>query len=200
MDDPDLIRRCISRDRGAWNEFVKRYSGLVYWAIEDRLKKWDYLYQRHDIEEIHQNVFLSLWKTNALEGVKDRKKIAPWLVVVSGNQAIDYFRRTRKQLPPHAISLFETTARKGKPLLIADMLASKELDPRAASEQDEIAAILEEEINGLAPQEKMILTLSIVYKKSYREIAGTLAIPPASAWRALKDIRQKLKKRLKGKI
>jgi len=197
METSDLINRCIQRDPLAWNEFVSRFSGLVYWAVERRLKKWDYLYHSEDIEEIHQNVFLSLWKKNKLEQVKDQEKVSGWLVIISGNEAIDYFRRQKFQTPPNAISIFEEIIKNDKAITIADILPSVE---KNLPVENEIENILDSEIEGLQAKEKIILKLNILYNKKYREISEMLDMPLGSVATILKNIKAGLKKRLIGKI
>lgn len=196
MDETELIKRCIKKDPLAWNEFVKRYSGLVYWAIENRLKKWDYLYQPEDIEEIHQNIFFSLWNKNKLEQLKELKKLSSWLIIVSGNEAVDYFRHQRTQTPPNAISIFEKIIVKDKSIAIADLLSD---DEKGHIRAHEVEDILESEINDLSAKEKIILRLNALYNKKYREIAEMLHMPVGSVSTALKKIRTRLKRRLKEK-
>jgi len=200
MEDHELIDRCIQKDALAWNDFVKRYSSLVYWAIENRLKKWDYLYHPQDIEEIHQNVFLSLWKKNKLEQLKDQEKVSGWLVIISGNEAIDYFRYQKSQSPPNAISIFEEILVKDKAVALIDILSSEKQAPCREKELAEIENFLEEELNKLLPQEKIIIKLNILYNKKYREIADMLNMPIGSVATALKNIKIKLRKGLKEKI
>jgi len=200
MSEQELINRCIQKDFLAWGEFVRRYSGLVYWAIEHRLKKWDYFYHHQDVEEIHQNVFLSLWKKNKLEQVKDQKKVAGWIVIVSGNEAIDYFRHEKSQVPPNAISIFEEIIQKDGAITLADILPSNKKDDSAANEPDEIGKILEAGINSLSAKEKLILKLNTLYNKKYREIAEMLDMPLGSVATSIKNIKSRLKKRLRGQI
>lgn len=197
MSDKELVGLCIQKDPLAWNEFVNRYSGLVYWAIENRLKKWDYLYRSEDIEEIHQNVFLSLWKKDKLEQVKSLEKIAGWLVIVSGNEAVSYFRSQKLQLPPGAISIFEEIIIKDQALTLADMLP---FFPKSPLVEKETEDIITAEIETLAPKEKIILKLNVLYGKKYREIAGILDMPIGTVCTTLKNIKGRLKRSLRKKI
>ena len=198
MEDFELINRCIQKDHLAWGEFVTRYSGLVYWAIENRLKKWDYLYRTEDIEEICQNVFLGLWKKNKLEQLKDQRKISSWLVIVSGNEAVDYFRLLKSQTPPNAISIFEEIIQKNKALSIADILPSRELSPSSKTELTEIENALEEALDSLPGKVKVIIKLNLLYNKKYREIAEILHMPVGSVSTAIKNTKKFLKQKLQN--
>jgi RNA polymerase sigma-70 factor (ECF subfamily) len=194
MSDKELVSRCIQKDPLAWNEFVGRYSGLVHWAIQNRLKKWDYMYQPEDIEEIHQNVFLSLWKKDKLEQVKNHEKIAGWLIIVSGNEAVSYFRSRKLQLPPGAISIFEKIIIKDQALTLADILPFFQKNPLSEKEaEDAVMASIE----ALAPKEKIMLKLNMLYKKKYREIAEMMNMPLGTVCTMLKNIKFRLKKSLR---
>jgi len=200
MSEQELVNRCIRKDFLAWSEFVRRYSGLIYWAIENRLKKWAYFYHPQDVEEIHQNVFLSLWKKNKLEQVKDHKKITGWIVIVSGNEAINYFRHQKSQFPPNAISIFEEIIQKDGVMTLADILPSNKKDDIVINEPDEKGKILKEEIDLLPAKEKLILKLNVLYNKKYREIAEMLDMPIGTVSTTLKNIKMRLKNRLRGQI
>lgn len=197
MSDKELITRCIQKDPIAWNEFVRRYSGLVYWAVENRLKKWDYLYKPEEVEEIHQNVFLSLWQKNKLEQLKDHDRISAWLIIVSGNEAVNYFRIQRFQLPPGAISIYEELIIKDKAVTLADMLPFSQKNALLEEERENIISA---EIEALAPKEKIILKLHMLYGKKYREIAKMLNTPLGTVCTMLKNIKIRLKRSLHKKI
>jgi len=200
MQDRGLINLCIKKDAIAWGVFVKKYSGLVYWAIEDRLKKWDYLYHRDDIDEIYQTIFLNLWDKNKLEQVRDHKKIPGWLVIISGNEAIDYFRYQKAQSPPHAISIFEEIVYKNKVISIADLLPAKNENGISKTKEEESQLIINKALSALSDRDMIILKLSVLYKKKYREIAKMLHMPIGSVATALRSIKANLKRQLKGKI
>lgn len=198
MGETELIKRCVDKDPIAWGKFVKRYSALIYWAIQDRLKHWDYLYQPQDIEEIHQNVFLSLWKKDKLQNVKDPKKITAWLVVVAGNEAVDYFRYQKSQTPPCAVSIFEEIAQNGSVTTLADILAGASFSPVTDEESGEIENLVSEELERLLPRQKIIIKLNVLYGKKYREIAEMLNMPAGSVATAIRRIKQCLKNRITG--
>ncbi len=199
IDEIVLIEKCIHKDPLAWDEFVSRYSALIYWAIKDRLHKWDYFHQQEDVDEIHQNVFLGIWKNNKLSQIRDHKKIARWLVIVAGNETVDYFKYTKAQTPPLAVSIFKEITDKGAPLTIADTLSSRFNDPFSENSLKEIEIILEQMINTLPAKDKIILNLHFLYNKKYREIGEILNIPTGTVSTTLKAIRAKLKDTLQEK-
>lgn len=190
MEETRLLNLCIEKDDAAWSEFVERYSGLVRWAIDNRLKKWGYSYCPQDVEEIRQNVFFTLWHKDKLCRIKEQKALKAWIVIVSGNEAVDYFRHRKCQYPPNAISIFEEITKRDKTIKIADMLYSGQEE-----EPDRSADILEREIEKLTDREKIILRLDTLYGKKYREIAEILHMPMGSVSTALRNIKKKLKQK-----
>jgi RNA polymerase sigma-70 factor (ECF subfamily) len=94
-DDRDLIRRCIEGEADAWSEFVDRFSGLLYWAINRILNKYNCAYLMGEIEDIYQHLFASIWEKKSLMNVRERANISPWLVVLASNLTIDLIRKKR---------------------------------------------------------------------------------------------------------
>lgn len=96
MTNEELVARCIKKEPFAWNEFVERFSKLIWWTIERRLHRFGRDYTKQDIEEIYQNVFVSIWQNEKLKTLNDRSKLDRWLCAVSANMAVDYIRQTRR--------------------------------------------------------------------------------------------------------
>lgn len=197
MENSELINLCIKREPSAWVVFVNRFSPLVYWAIEQRLKKWDYLYQKEDIEEIHQEVFTSLWDKNKLQQIKDHQRIEPWIIMVAGNMAIDYFRYKKGQLPPKTVPLYDETFDTKKPT--HNYLSTYKTDPAKEAISSEINKILDECLSKLSAVENIIVRLSLLYGKTYKEIAKILNLPIGTVACNIKRAKSRLKELLKSK-
>jgi RNA polymerase sigma-70 factor, ECF subfamily len=95
--DKDLVTRCLSGDTGAWNNFVDRFSGLVYWAIKRKFNRYYSAYLTSDIEDIYQRLFASIWEKKNLAAVSDRDDIAPWLIVLASNLTTDFMRKKMRE-------------------------------------------------------------------------------------------------------
>lgn len=97
MDDLEFVQRCSKGDELAWNEFVDRYSRLIYSYIHAILRiKGSHLAQEN-INDLFQEVFLLLAKDNFKKLKTFRGKngcsLASWLRQVVINYTIDYSRR-----------------------------------------------------------------------------------------------------------
>lgn len=105
----DLISRLQSRDALAMSELYDRYGRLAYALI---------LRMVRDVgtaEDLVQETFLRAW--NRVQGFDARKgSLAPWLMAIARNRAIDYLRATGPRAR-NTVELDET----GHPALSANM-------------------------------------------------------------------------------
>jgi RNA polymerase sigma-70 factor, ECF subfamily len=174
--DPELVTRLQRRDPQALAELYDRYGRLVYSLI---------LRVVHDAgiaEDLVQETFLRVW--NRVQGFDaERGAIAPWLLAVARNRAIDYLRsaggRERNALE------FEET---GHPSLYVDM------------EQDLLisdnARVVKAAIEKLSPQQRQVIELAYFEGLSQTEMAERMNQPlgTVKTWvrAALKNLRDDL--------
>lgn len=105
--DQIAIEKCINGDSRSWRELVDGYINLVYNAAYNTVAKHNHYINNHDIDDICQNVFVSLLANDCrvLKMYDGKKaKFSTWLTIVSRNAAIDFIRK-KKAL---AVSLEET--------------------------------------------------------------------------------------------
>lgn len=102
MDDLEFVQRCVKGDKLAWDEFVEKYSRLIYHYIRSTLKVKGSLLTQENIEELFQGLFLGLIKDNfrKLKSFKARNgcSLATWLRQVAVNYTLDYIRKSRPTL------------------------------------------------------------------------------------------------------
>ncbi|MDD5427983.1 MAG: sigma-70 family RNA polymerase sigma factor [Candidatus Omnitrophica bacterium] len=184
-DDSPLVEACINKDAAAWAKLVKKYTGLISAAITNRLKKYGFNPLCEDTEDIRQNILASIWTGGKLEQIRNRKSIAYWLAIVSGNAAIEHMRRKK--------------ARRGFGLIPL----SEAEDAIAASggetpERRELAGKIEQAIESLAEKERLVIKLNLLHGMEYREISEMLGMPKGTVASHVKRAKDKLKKDLKG--
>lgn len=99
MEDLKFVRRCLRRDKQSWDEFLKRYSRLIYNYIYTVLKTKGLILTQENINDIFQNIFLALIKDNfkKLRSFKAKNgcSLASWLRQVVINYTIDYIRKLK---------------------------------------------------------------------------------------------------------
>ncbi len=103
MDEIDFIRGCVNQAPGAWDEFVNKYSNLIYKYILSTIISYGLApaAARQSADDIFQQVFLSLVKEDfrklkTFEG-RNNCSLASWLRIVSARAAIDFLRRLQPQ-------------------------------------------------------------------------------------------------------
>jgi len=201
LNDRSLVSLCIEKDASAWSSFVDRFSNLIYWAIKDRLSKWNYHFVEQDVEDIYQELFISLWEKGKLAEIKDRSHISSWLVMVAGNMSIDYFRRKKNELPKTSLPIFhEAFSDKGEGIedpVPAYLHSSSKDDPNRTVHLKELSQVLTLTIDSLPPRERQAITLCYFYGKKHREIAQLLKISINTVSTIIRRTRARLKKELK---
>ena len=192
-NDRHLIEACIEKDLVAWSILVKKYSGLIYVSIENRLKKYGLAASSQDIEDIRQNIFSDIWKNGKLSHVKNRDDISYWVAVLSGNAAVEHFRsggaRQLRNTVPLSHKIDEEELNEISP-------------PDIAGPNDELARAETEEridlaIESLPVREKIMIKLYLIHDKKYHEIAEFLGVPKGTVSSYIKRAKEKLKEALK---
>ena len=161
-DVRSLIKRCIKRDRKAWEQFIERFSGLLYFSAAERLKRNGIFFGQQDLEDIVQGVLLDIWSKERLEEVRERNKITGWLSVVAQNRALNHMVRKKERLFSE------------EDFFRLDNLKADAPDPAAEEDSASLAERLFEEFD---PREKIIFKMSFIYDKTHREIAGFMGLP-----------------------
>lgn len=157
-DDRELVQRCVGGNAEAWEEFVERFSGLIYWAIKRKLNRYDCTYLMSEVEDIYQHIFTSIWEKKSLMSVAERANISPWLVVLASNSTIDFIRKKRFEenfIRHNLKSELKSQADKGTILY------------------REHKKLLNEAVKLLNEKEKAYLELNYISGKKHKEIART---------------------------
>jgi RNA polymerase sigma-70 factor (ECF subfamily) len=157
MDDLEFIRRCVNGDKQAWDEFVSKYSRLIYNYIHSVLNTKGYTLMQDQIQDIFQEIFYSLIKDNFKKlktfKAKNGCSLASWLRQVTLNFTIDYLRRIK---PTFSIDE-ETEDELSLKDILTDSLPSV---PDALSQKEKLGS-LKECIEGLSKDDKYFVELHI---------------------------------------
>jgi len=102
MNDLEFTSRCVKGDKRSWDEFVDKYSRLIYSYIHSVLKVKGFNLAQDNINDLFQGIFLSLISDNfkKLRSFKSRNgcSLASWLRQVAVNHSIDYLRKFRQNI------------------------------------------------------------------------------------------------------
>lgn len=98
MTELEFIHKCSQGDNLAWDNFIKKYSPLIYNYINSVLgQKKTKVFTRENINDVFQEIFISLTKDNFRKlktfAAKNGCSLASWLRLVTINYCIDYLRK-----------------------------------------------------------------------------------------------------------
>lgn len=157
MDDLAFVQRCLKKDKLAWDEFLDKYSRLIYNYILHVLKVKGFVFAKEQVNDIFQEIFCSLIEDNykKLKTFRARNgcSLASWLRQVTINFTIDYLRKTKP-----TVSLDEETDEDpGLKEIIAD--GSADISEKL-SQKDKLKT-LRECIDELNKEDRFLLKLHI---------------------------------------
>lgn len=97
-EDLEFVQRCVRGEKLAWDEFVDRYSRLIYKYIYSILQqKTPGLSTKENSNDIFQDIYLSLTENNfkKLKSFKAKHgcSLASWLRQVTIRRTLDYLRK-----------------------------------------------------------------------------------------------------------
>jgi len=157
MDDLEFVQKCIQGDKQCWNQFVDKYSRLIYSYIYSVLKVKGLVLQEENISDIFQDIFVLLTKDNlqklkSFQG-KNGCSLASWLRQVTINFTISYTRRLKP-----VVSLDEED---DDELALKDIIADNSPAAGSALTQKERIEQLEDCVNKLEKEDKYFLELHL---------------------------------------
>jgi RNA polymerase sigma factor (sigma-70 family) len=170
MDELRLIKRCLSNDRPALDEFVGKYSRLIYNYIYAILRAKGRAPHAENVADIYQGVFLSLCENNfkKLRSFKARNNCSfpSYLRVITINFTLDYLRKNNKIL----FSLDEDhPGREGESLkdVLPDEKSRLDEDIISREKYDQLLDC----IKRLTAQEKYLVQMHIYQRLDMEELA-----------------------------
>jgi RNA polymerase sigma-70 factor (ECF subfamily) len=173
MDDLEFVHRCVKGDTAAWDEFISRYSRLIYNYIHSILGLHG-LNQPFpsSINDLFQEIFLSLIKDDfkklkTYQG-KNKCSLASWLRQVTINHTIDYLRKSKA-----SVSL---DAEDEEGASLQDLLADDAIAAPDTAIQAEIHLHLEDCISLLDTDDKYFLELHLNRGLSLEELKEVLRV------------------------
>ncbi|WP_163350742.1 RNA polymerase sigma factor [Desulfovibrio sp. JC010] len=92
----NVIIKCAEGDKSSWDTFVEKYSGIIYFTINNTLKSKLRYCSQHHVDDICQNVFLRLVQNDRslLKRYNPEKsKITTWLMVIARSVTMDFLRK-----------------------------------------------------------------------------------------------------------
>ncbi|MDD4900209.1 MAG: sigma-70 family RNA polymerase sigma factor [Candidatus Omnitrophica bacterium] len=167
MSDLEFVQRCVTGDSLAWDEFLRRYSRLIYNYIFQILNSSIANSSKTELSaEIFQEIFLLLTKDNyrKLKTFQARNgcSFASWLRQVVLNYTIGYLRRQK--------IFFSLEEADEEGFSLQDVLADNRICVREGLTQEEIFSALSGCIEKLNKEEQLFLEMYLKKRMSPDEL------------------------------
>ncbi|MBT6746425.1 MAG: sigma-70 family RNA polymerase sigma factor [Flavobacteriales bacterium] len=155
ISDQDLVSRYIKGNELALETLINRHKDRVFGYINNLLK------DKQLAEDIFQDVFIKVIHTIKAGKYNEEGKFLPWVMRISHNMVIDYFRKAKRMRTTSGNEDFD----------IFDTI--KRTDPNA---EDEMMALqvqgdVKKLIEFLPDDQKEVLKLRYYSELSFKEIA-----------------------------
>lgn len=95
--DKRLIKKCLEKDKKAWDRFVDQYSGLIANAVVKTLKQYSIPLDSDLVDDLFQSVFVSLLENDGkkLRQFQWKCRLSSWLHLIAVRITIDHIRRRK---------------------------------------------------------------------------------------------------------
>lgn len=181
--DIDLILQYENGDKSSLNILVERYLGTVYNLA------WRLLGRKEEAEDITQEVFLKVIKN--LHTFKKDKNFKVWIISITRNTVIDYFRKKKH------INFSSLDSNEEDRDSFEAGIVDEALDEYTVLENKENLQKLEQALEFLTNNEKMIISLKHTEEMTFAEISEVMNEPlntvKSRYTRALKKLKERLK-------
>jgi len=180
--DRDLLQRCLTRQPGAWNDFVDRYLGLVYHAVHFTAHLRSARLSPEDVEDIAAEVLVQIVADDykVLRQFQKHASLATYLTVIA--RRICVHEMTRRQTVRESI-------RRGDTRKPDDHADENEAVEKGLEKLDEVEWLLRK----LSGREREIVHHYYLEGQTYEEISTQLNVPVNTIGSVLTRARAKLR-------
>lgn len=180
-DERALVRACAEGDPQAWRRFHARFERTALRNAERTLTRLGADDPLERARDVAADVFAELLADDraALRRFEGRSSVATWLTVITRRRAA---RSLRRRAP---VALEEPSE------LVGDDPAPDEL-----AQQRELGRLVDQQLRGLAPRDRLALQLFYEGNRSYRDVATALDVPVNRIGTLLARARERLARAL----
>ncbi|AWM41503.1 putative RNA polymerase sigma factor FecI [Gemmata obscuriglobus] len=180
--DRDLLKRCLNRDPGSWNDFVDRFLSLIYHTIGYTAHLRSARVGPEDVEDIAAEVLLQIVANNfkVLREFRKQSSLATYLTVITRRTCIHEL--VRRQKVKDAIRRGESRLPEPEPD-----------DAPVAQKGMESLEEVEKLLNRLSGPEREIVRLYYLEGRTYEEISTETDVPVNTIGAVLSRARKKLR-------
>jgi RNA polymerase sigma-70 factor (ECF subfamily) len=180
--DKDLIKRCLTKQTGAWNDFVDRFLGLIYHTIHHTAHLRSVTLRPEDTEDVAAEVLLQIVGNDyaPLRQFKGHCSLATYLVVIARRICVQELARraaAAEVQPPRSRDVSEEDFQE---------------QPRAGVGLESLEEV-QKLLARLPSKERRVVAMYYLEGRSYEEISTELNIPVNTIGPILSRARKKLR-------
>jgi RNA polymerase sigma-70 factor (ECF subfamily) len=181
--DRELLKRCLNKEAGAWNDFVDRYLSLIYHVINYTAYLRSVRLGPEDVEDIAAEILLQLVedKFKILRQFRGEASLATYLTVVTRRLCVrELIRRKKRQ---------EALAR-GDVVIPPNEVDDDPAAQKGLERLEEVEYLLKR----LKGREREIVRLYYLEGRTYEEISIETDVPVNTIGVVLSRAREKLRR------
>jgi RNA polymerase sigma factor (sigma-70 family) len=186
--DQELLAGCFKGEVNAQEAFVLRFSNLVYTTIQQAFKAKQVPFNRQDLEDLHNSIFVRLLERHCrrLRQYKGKNgcSLPSWVRMISVRTVIDHLRCRSDAL-----------SRSSKLDAIEDIeaLVDERTEQWQFLDRTEKMHLIEKGMKSLLPRDQLFIRLHCLKGLSMKEVAEVLKISENNAY----SIKHRAMRRLK---
>jgi len=181
LSDETLIQKTLSGDLSAFDELVYRYEDKIYGLA------YRFMGNHADASDLAQDTFIRVYR--ALAGYRKEASFSTWLYCIAANICRDELRKKKRRVNVSIDELIEFSP--------ANIPAA---DPRYSPEevvlQHEVFRQVQDCLNELSDDHRLILIMREIEELSYEEIAKALCCSIGTVKSRISRARSALKNKL----
>jgi len=160
LDDSQVLSLYINGDESALNLLINKYRSRVFGFIFSKVRDKDVA------EDIFQDAFIKVINTLKKGKYNEEGKFIVWVMTITHNLIMDYFRKQKKQRFLKPTDNFD----------VFDVLHNGDLNVEQKLVKEQLYNQLKSLIQDLPFEQKRILKMRYYSKMSFKEIADTCEI------------------------
>jgi RNA polymerase sigma-70 factor (ECF subfamily) len=183
--DQELISKAQEGESGAFEELVYRYDQKVLAIAASYTKNPD------ETKDIYQEVFLRVYRS--LPGFKFRSEFSTWLYRIVTNVCLTHQTRSKAR----SFTSIEEFDHSEEELPGTAMSRPRAVSPERHAQNAEMSRHIQEAVEHLSPQQRLVFTLKHYQGYKLREIASMMDCAEGTVKKYLFTATEKLSQRLR---
>jgi RNA polymerase sigma-70 factor, ECF subfamily len=185
--DRDLLKRCLGKSPGSWNDFVDRFLGLIYHVIRHTAHLRSMPLRPEDVEDLAAEVLLQVVGDDyaVLRQFKGNCSLATYLTIIARRICVQELAR-------------RAAAREVQPRLDGVPPVEEHEEPPKPQGGLETLEEVAQLLRRLPGKERNVVRLHYLEGRSYEEISKALKMPINSIGPILSRARKRMREGVKS--